>query len=115
MGMTLVLRPARAMDEELFYEELLDGDLFGMFGRQSPPPLQKYLRKHPQDVEIHVNKEKDLRHIILQAAENGYVDVMRQALPVLAELLRRHSCLDKTPDFKSLLDFHEGKGELKQV
>ena len=103
MGMTLVLRPARAMDEEELY------------GEADEYALQKYLRKHPQDVEIHVNKEKDLRHIILQAAENGYVDVMRQALLVLAELLRRHSCLDKTPDFKSLLDFHEGKGELKQV
>ena len=78
-----------------------------------PLPIQKYLLKHPHEVSEHISLEKELRHIVLQAAENGYNHLMCQALPVLTELQNRHKYLTATPDFESLLDFYEGKGGLQ--
>ena len=86
-----------------------------LFRSRSPPPLQKYLRAHPNDVGEHVRREDDLRRIVLQATENGYVDTVRKALPVLARMLERQRLLPSLPGltaakFKTLLDFYEGKG-----
>ena len=80
---------------------------------EKSPPIQKYLLRHPHDVNKHIHLEKELRHIVLQAAENGYNPLMCQALPVLTELVNRHKYLTATSDFESLLDFYEGKGGLQ--
>ena len=75
----------------------------------SPPPLQKYLHAHPHEASKHIRAEEDLRRFVLQATENGYVDTVRKALPVLARMLERQKLLPSLPKFKTLLDFYEGK------
>ena len=71
----------------------------------TPQRLQKHLQEHPKARKKHAKKEKELRDIVLRAAEGGYVDIMRQALPMLNEVQKR------LKQSKSVLNFCEGKGE----
>ena len=64
-----------------------------------------FLGRNRKHAEKHANKEKELQRIVLQAAEGGHADVVRQALPVLTELQQRLS-RSNTPD----LNFDQGKG-----
>ena len=75
--------------------------------QMTPERLQKHLQEHPKTRKKHAKKEKELRNIVLRAAECGYADVMRQALPMLDEVRRR---LKQNPESKSVLNFCEGKG-----
>ena len=80
-----------------------------LFGQMSPEQrLQKHLEEHPKARKKHIKKEKELRDIILRAAESGYVDIMRQALPMLNKVQKR---LKQNPESKSVLNFCEGKRE----
>ena len=63
--------------------------------------LHKYLLNRPKDREMFAKKEKELQDIVLRAAEGGYVDIMRQALPLLYRLY---------PDAKPMLNCCKGKG-----
>ena len=76
--------------------------------QMTPKRLQKHLQDHPKARKKHTKKEKELRDIVLRAAEGGYVDIMRQALPMLNEVQKR---LKQKPELKSVLNFCEGKGE----
>ena len=69
--------------------------------------LQKHLQEHPNTRKKHAKKEKELRDIVLRAAECGYSNVMRRALPMLDEVRRR---LKQKPESRSVLNFCEGKG-----
>ena len=103
-----------------FHDPSVPGTDAGEFLRQqqvrplSPPPLQKYLHAHLHDAREHIRGEEDLRRFVLQATENGYLDTVRKALPVLARMLERQKLLPSLPGvmaakFKTLLDFYEGK------
>jgi ankyrin repeat protein/GTPase SAR1 family protein len=73
--------------------------------QMTPERVQKYVQERPKTRKKHAKKEKELRDIVLRAAECGYADVMRQALPMLDEVRRR---LKQKPEWR--LNFCEGKG-----
>ena len=74
-------------------------------------PIDKHLHKNPKEKDICVQYEKELQAIILQAAENGYIDTLRKAIPVLRKV-------QKTLHLTATgLNFCEGRGSetTKQV
>ena len=89
------------------FSSMLVGGVFISKKQMSPERLQKHLQEHPNTRKKHVKKEKELRDIVLRAAECGYADVMHRALPLLDEVQRR---LKQNPESKSVLNFCEGKG-----
>ena len=67
-------------------------------------PIDKYLHKNPKEKDNCVQNEKELQAIILQAAENGYIDTLRKAIPVLRQV-------QKTLHLTATgLNFCEGRG-----
>ena len=69
-------------------------DLSSILGSLPPRliPLQKtirYVRRNKTDLKKHREKEKELKRMVLQAAEGGHLDVIRQALPVLHTVQQR--------------------------
>ena len=67
-------------------------------------PIDKYLHKNPKEKDNCVQYEKDLQAKILQAAENGYIDTLRKAIPVLRKF-------QKTLHLTATgLNFCEGRG-----
>ena len=74
-------------------------------------PIDKYLHKNPKEKDNCVQYEKELQAKILQAAENGYIDTLRKAIPVLRKV-------QKTLHLTATgLNFCEGRGSetTKQV
>ena len=51
--------------------------------------IGKYLLKHPSDKVLHANYEKELQAIVLEASENGYIDTLRRAIPVMRKVEER--------------------------
>ena len=70
--------------------------------------LKKHLRTHPHDAAELERREGRLRTIVLQAAEHGFQEALKKALPVLRRMYETHPLRTDR-----VFDFHDDRVSLQ--